>query len=169
MNTENLIALVKAKAKDYDRTYERRCLKRIEEAEKVAPINCMRADIRSTKSKTTCDLWASSLVTANATGYGYDRCSTALAKAAKGNPAIDRLLFDAIEGNEEDFTSVLGYGSGHGILPYLEAGVGLDCQFHILNHCGLVGKLLSVKDAYIIILMTPEIWQRDFAIQLKSE
>lgn len=169
MNTEKLISLVKAKADYYGQVYTDECLKRIEAAEKADPINRMRADIHFTKSRTTCDLWASSLETASATGYGYDRGSTALAKAAKGNPAIDRLLFDAIEGNEEDFTSVLGYGSGHGILPCLEAGVGLDCHFRILNRCGLVGKIMSVKGADIIILMTPEAWQQDFAIQLKTE
>ncbi len=169
MNTEKLISLVKAKSEDYGQVYTDECLKRIEAAEKASPLERMRADIHFTKSRTTCELWASSLETASATGYGYDRGSTALAKAAKGNPAIDRLLFDAIEGREEDFKSVLGYGSGHGPLPYLEAGVGLDCHFRIFNRCGLVGKIMSVKGADIIILMTPEAWQQDFAIQLKTE
>lgn len=169
MNAEKLISLVKAKAECYGQVYADECLKRIEAAKKASPLERMRADIHFTKAKTVCELWASSLETASATGYGYDRGSTALAKAAKGNPAIDRLLFDAIEGNEENFTSILGYGSGHGPLPYLEAGVGLDCHFRILNRCGLVGKIMSVKGADIIILMTPEAWQQDFAIQLKTE
>lgn len=169
MNAKKLKELVLAKADYYGQVYTDECLKRIEAAEKASPLECMRADIHFTKAKTVCELWASSLETADATGYGYDRSSAALAKAAKGNPAIDRLLFDAIEGNEEDFTSILGYGSGHGPLPYLEAGVGLDCHFRILNRCGLVGKIMSVKGANIIILMTPEMWQRDFAIQLKTK
>ena len=167
MNVKKLKELVLAS--DDDKAYKDACLKRIEAAEKVEPLSRLRADIHFTKAKTTCDLWASSLVSASATGYGYDRGSTALAKAAKDNPAIDRLLFDAIEGNEENFASVLGYGSGYGPLPYLKAGVGLDCLFRIFNRCGLVGKIMSVKGADIIILMTPEMWQQDFAIQLKTE
>lgn len=169
MNTEKLKALVLAKTNDYGKVYIKECIQRIEAAEKAEPLSCLRADIAYTKSRATCDLWAPSLESASASGYGYDRGSAAFAKAAKGNPAIDRLLFDCIEGHEDAYKNVLGYGSGYGPLPYLEAGVGLDCQFRILNRCGLVGKIMPVKGADIIILMTPEMWQQDFAIQLKTK
>lgn len=89
-------------------------------------------------------------------------------KPQKKSPEIDRLLFDTIEGHEDSYKNILGYGCGYGPLPYLEGGVGLTCLFRIFNRCGLVGKHLANDKTDTLILMTPDEWKDDFAYQIRS-
>lgn len=170
MNTEKLIALVRAQENFTGAVFAKSAIKRIEAAEKVAPATYIHAEISYTKAKAKCELWTSSDYEKGfAAGYGYDRASAALAEAARKCPSIDRLLFDAIEGKEEDYKNFLGYGCGYGPLPSLMGAVGLTCLFRIFNRCGLVGSHTSTEKTDSLTLMTPEKWQEKFAIQLKSE
>lgn len=167
MNTEKLKAIL-AKS-DYDKAYKSDCLKRIEAAEKAEPASYVRADLTFTRARATCNLWTKhGYHKGYAGGYGYDRASAALAEAAKKSPEIDRLLFDTIEGHEDSYKNILGYGCGYGPLPYLEGGVGLTCLFRIFNRCGLVGKHLANAKSDTLILMTPDEWKDDFAYQIRS-
>ena len=170
MNTEKLIALVKAREEYTGKTYARAAIKRIKAAEKVEPASYIHAEITYTKAKAKCDLLTSSdFGKGFAGGYGYDRFSTALAEAARKCPSIDRLLFDAIEGHEENFEEFLGYGCGNGPLPSLMGGVGLTCLFRIFNRCGLVGSHTATGNTDTLTLMLPKAWQEKFALQLKSK
>lgn len=170
MNTEKLISLVKAQENFTGAVFAKASIKRIEAAEKVAPATYIYAEITYAKSRVKCELWTSSEhEKGTAGGYGYDRASAAFAEAARKCPSIDRLLFDAIEGHEEKFKDFLGYGCGYGPLPSLMGGVGLSCQFRIFNRCGLVGNHASAEKTSTLTLMTPEMWQEKFALQLKSE
>lgn len=170
MNSEKLISLVKAKADYYGQVYTDKCISRIEAAKKVAPASHIYVEIGYSKVRAKCELWTSSDHEKGfAGGYGYDRGSAALAEAARKCPSIDRLLFDAIEGHEEDFKDFLGYGCGNGPLPSLMGGVGLSCLFRLFNRCGLVGDRSSTEKTDTLILMSPEKWQEKFAIQLRAE
>lgn len=167
MNTEKLIALVKAQ--QTDAAYIKKCIKRIKAAEKAVPAKYIRADLTFTRARATCNLWTKQgYYKGYAGGYGYDRASAALSEAAKKSPEIDRLLFDTIEGHEDAYKNILGYGCGYGPLPYLEGGVGLSCLFRIFNRCGLVGKHIANDKTDTLILMTPDEWKDDFAYQIRS-
>jgi hypothetical protein len=101
-------------------------------------------------------------------GCGYDKSSTATAYALNSNPSILKLLYQQKEtaiikaleeiGSQADIKNglnakILGYGSGYGILPYFEGGVGVSSHEHILNSVGLVLNHVSdtkSTDVYIV-------------------
>lgn len=87
----------------------------------------------------------------HASGCGYDKCSTAVAKALNANPAALRALYTVAEKalaegkaptrheyntNCISWRDVLGYGSGYSVLPYFEGGVGVSCFASIFEECG---------------------------------
>ena len=86
--------------------------------------------------------------TGHASGCGYDKRSAAVAEALNSSNSVLKLLYTYVENalaNGETFDtennvvswrSVLGYGSGYGVLPYFEGGVGVSCFWHILEKCG---------------------------------
>ena len=92
-----------------------------------------------------------------ASGWGYDKESTAVAEALNKNKNILKLLYDYKEkeleaGNEASSEKLLGYGSGYGVLPYFEGGVGINCHIKIFEKLGFKVKQAHGKfsDSYII-------------------
>lgn len=85
-----------------------------------------------------------------ASGYGYDKCSAAVAEALNANPSALRALYVVAEKALAEgkrptapnsascisWRDILGYGSGCGVLPYFEGGVGVSCFASILEKCG---------------------------------
>lgn len=72
-----------------------------------------------------------------ASGCGYDKASTATAGVLNQIlPILKRLYLakdkEAAKANHE----ALGYGSGYGVLPYFEGGVGVSCHVDILKRLG---------------------------------
>lgn len=70
-------------------------------------------------------------------GYGYDKLSTAVAEALNQSPQVLKLLYSKknkkpLDSNRE----LLGYGSGHGILPRFEGGVGIESHRKIFENLG---------------------------------
>lgn len=70
-------------------------------------------------------------------GCGYDKQSTAVAKVLNQIPQFMQLMYvlkskNATVRNHELF----GYGSGYGILPEFEGGVGVSCYDKIFNTIG---------------------------------
>ena len=72
-----------------------------------------------------------------ASGCGYDKESAAIAEALNKNKDILKLLYTAKNKkmtlkkiNNHD---LLGYGSGYGVLPYFEGGVGASSLLHIFR------------------------------------
>lgn len=52
-------------------------------------------------------------------------------------PEIMRALYELKEKHPTaPHRDLFGYGSGYGILPYFEGGVGVSCFESILNKCG---------------------------------
>lgn len=89
-------------------------------------------------------------------GYGYDKESTSISQVLNEYKPLIKMLYsfknEAMEKSENlkiDNHDILGYGSGYGILPYFEAGVGTSCYYKILNTIGL--ELKNINDNLYII------------------
>ena len=89
--------------------------------------------------------------TGHASGCGYDKESAAIAEALNQNPAALRVLYDLAENalsagkspmtcTGYDWRDSIGYGSGYGVLPYFEGGVGSDCFWSIFKSAGYTVK-----------------------------
>ena len=84
-------------------------------------------------------------------GWGYDKLSTAIAEVLNQYQPLMKLMYEYIDNKmfeEGSLTinndKVLGYGSGYGILPYFEYGVGVSSFYKIFDNLGL--KLTQVTD-----------------------
>ena len=75
-----------------------------------------------------------------ASGCGYDKESAAIAEALNKNNDILKLLYVAknkkmtLKNNSN--RDLLGYGSGYGVLPYFEGGVGASSLMNIFRKLG---------------------------------
>lgn len=95
-------------------------------------------------------------------GCGYDKQSTAVARVLNQVPQFRKLMFElknkpknAKLKNRE----VFGYGSGYGILPNFEGGVGVSCYDRIFNSIGYTFQTISsgkTFDVYKISKITPK-------------
>ena len=89
-------------------------------------------------------------------GWGYDKLSSAIAEVLNEYLPLKELLYNYKEkylfenkltqANNHD---VFGYGSGYGILPYFEGGVGVSSYYKIFNSIGL--ELKQIDDTLYII------------------
>ena len=86
-------------------------------------------------------------------GWGYDKLSTAIAEVLNQYNPLIKLMYNYIDDKmfeEGSLTmnnhKVLGYGSGYGILPYFESGVGVNSFYKIFDNLGL--KLTEVTDEF---------------------
>ena len=75
-----------------------------------------------------------------ASGCGYDKESAAIAEALNKNNDILKLLYVAknkkMTLKNNDNHDLLGYGSGYGVLPYFEGGVGASSLMNIFRKLG---------------------------------
>lgn len=75
-----------------------------------------------------------------ASGCGYDKESAAIAEALNKNNDILKLLYTAknkkMTSKKTNNHDILGYGSGHGVLPYFEGGVGVSSLLSIFRKLG---------------------------------
>ena len=93
-----------------------------------------------------------------ASGCGYDKLSTSIASALNGSNAVLKLLYEAEEkrlrnikkGNNQTRRDFIGYGSGYGIMPYFEGGVGFESQYTIFKKLGYNIKITRDKQGDII-------------------
>ena len=86
-------------------------------------------------------------------GWGYDKLSSAISEVLNQYHPLMKLMYDYIDNKmfeEGSLTinnhKVLGYGSGYGILPYFESGVGVESFYTIFDNLGL--KLTQVTDEF---------------------
>jgi hypothetical protein len=72
-----------------------------------------------------------------ASGCGYDKQSTATAGVLNQHQTILKRLYAARDAEMTgENRAVLGYGSGYGLPPYFEGGVGVSCHVKILEKIG---------------------------------
>lgn len=71
-------------------------------------------------------------------GCGYDKGSTAVARALNQSPVFLRALYAYKEENGVNTQNheLFGYGAGYGVLPHLEGGVGVSCYPKIFKTIG---------------------------------
>ena len=89
-----------------------------------------------------------------ASGCGYDKESAAIAEAINQSNSFLKALYQIKDRNPNTVNSELfGYGSGYGILPYLEGGVGVSCYPKIFEALGFIWKRVAsgkTFDAYTV-------------------
>lgn len=81
--------------------------------------------------------------TGTASGCGYDKRTAAWGESLNDNPAMMKILYKAEEKrlskrdkpSRRDF---IGYGSGYGVLPYFEGGVGESSFRRIFENLGFL-------------------------------
>ena len=75
-----------------------------------------------------------------ASGCGYDKESAAIAGALNENNDILKLLYNyknkKMTLKKTNNHDILGYGSGYGVLPYFEGGVGVPSLLNIFKKLG---------------------------------
>ncbi len=88
-------------------------------------------------------------------GCGYDKLSTATAQALNSNKSILKLMY-AQKNNILDKSNheLLGYGSGYGLLPAFEGGVGTSSHIKILDNIGLDMKSITSTKHTDVFLIT---------------
>lgn len=96
------------------------------------------------------------LTEGKASGCGYDKESAAIAQALNQNNDILKLLYIAknkkMTLKNTNNHDLLGYGSGYGVLPYFEGGVGVSSLLNIfrkLNY-NIVEHHTNTSDFYTI-------------------
>lgn len=79
-------------------------------------------------------------------GCGYDKKSTAVAEVLNQVDYFKKLLFEH-KNKRNNFrkknSEVFGYGSGYGILPNIEGGVGVSCYTDIFSKIGFKFEQVS--------------------------
>lgn len=73
-------------------------------------------------------------------GCGYDKESTAIADVLKQCKPFMKLLYtekNKLKNIKMENKEIFGYGSGYGLLPYFEGGVGANCLYKICENIGL--------------------------------
>ena len=89
-------------------------------------------------------------------GWGYDKLSSAISEVLNEYLPLKELLYNykekylfenkLLQANNHE---ILGYGSGYGILPYFEGGVGVSSYYKIFDSIGLEFK--QIDDTLYII------------------
>lgn len=94
----------------------------------------------------------------NISGCGYCKKSTATAQALNSHLPLIKLLYEKKNEALKSYSSpdddqnkinrsILGYGSGYGVLPYFEGGVGVSSHRNIIQGLGLVWEyVISTKN-----------------------
>ncbi len=94
-------------------------------------------------------------------GCGYDKESTAVAMVLNQIPQFIRLMYE-LKNKKSKISNreLLGYGSGYGILPSFEGGVGVSCYDRIFNSIGYKFETISCGknfDVYTVSKVTPKV------------
>jgi len=92
----------------------------------------------------------------SASGCGYDKESAAIAEALNQCNSIKKALYLIKEGSPSlKNNEIFGYGSGYGILPYFEGGVGAECYRSIFEKIGLKWAKVGSGKSYDSYKVTP--------------
>lgn len=90
-------------------------------------------------------------------GCGYDKQSTAVANVLNQVPQFMQLMYsfkDKSKNVNLKNHEVFGYGSGYGVLPSFEGGVGVSCYDRIFNKIGYKFETLSSGKTFDVYKIT---------------
>lgn len=79
-------------------------------------------------------------------GCGYDKESTAISEALNQCNGVLKLLYkqkNKLKNFKQSNANAIGYGTGYGILPQLEGGVGVSCMYKICESIGMQFESIS--------------------------
>lgn len=94
----------------------------------------------------------------SASGCGYDKESAAIAEALNQSASVMKMLYDKKEiCSEKSNHKYLGYGSGYGVLPYFEGGVGVNSHRSVFNNCGYTWETVSSGKTFDVYRITKRI------------
>ena len=100
-------------------------------------INWIRSSMWGYNPRATITTNKGTITEGKASGCGYDKESTSIANALNKNNDILKLLYVAknkkmtLKNNNNH--NLLGYGSGYGVFPYFEGGVGASSLMNIFR------------------------------------
>lgn len=148
LTTKQIKEIIKNKIiKEYEKRKEKE-LKRIETIEQAnEKITVINISIYWVKNSTwgynphaTVTTDQNEITEGKASGCGYDKESTSIAEALNNNNNILKLLYNAknkkMTFKNNNNHDLLGYGSGYGVLPYFEGGVGTSSLINIFRKLG---------------------------------
>ncbi|QGH72880.1 MAG: hypothetical protein [Podoviridae sp. ctrTa16] len=88
-------------------------------------------------------------------GCGYDKLSTAVAKAVNQSPSVLKLLFTkVVENPGKSYEELFGYGVS-GMFPKLSEGVGVSCYNGVFEKLGWIFETVASGKTYDCF----KIWQ----------
>ncbi len=88
-------------------------------------------------------------------GYGYDKQSTAVANCLNQIDEILKMLYTIKNDNiDKENRDLLGYGSGYGLTPSIEGGVGVSCYPYIFSKLGYEFKTIASGKTFDVYTIT---------------
>jgi len=90
-------------------------------------------------------------------GCGYDKQSTAVANCLNQINEVLKPLYvvkDKAMPTDKQNGDILGYGSGYGILPSIEGGVGVSCYPRIFEKIGMKFETVASGKTYDVYTIT---------------
>jgi len=88
-------------------------------------------------------------------GCGFDKCSTAVANVLNQcNPILKSLYVLKDQNPEAVNRELFGYGSGYGVLPNFEGGVGVSCYPSIFDKIGFDFKTIASGKSFDVYTVT---------------
>lgn len=90
-------------------------------------------------------------------GCGYDKCSTAVARVINQVPQFLKLMYelkDKPKNYKRKSHEVFGYGSGYGVLPAFEGGVGVSVYDRIFKSIGYKFETISSGKMFDVYKIT---------------
>jgi hypothetical protein len=89
-------------------------------------------------------------------GCGYDKLSTAVANVLNQCKPLLKALYEFKDANIETKNhDLFGYGSGYGLLPQFEGGVGVSCYNDIFNKIGFEFKSVASGKTFDVFEVKP--------------
>lgn len=91
-------------------------------------------------------------------GCGYDKQSTAVANCLNQIDEILKMLYTIKNDNlDKDNSDIFGYGSGYGLTPSIEGGVGVSCYPTIFAKLGYDFKTIASNKSFDVYTITKNI------------
>jgi len=88
-------------------------------------------------------------------GCGYDKHSTAIAKVLNQSNGLLKAMYKLKNNNmDKSNHDLFGYGSGYGLLPYIEGGVGVSCYPDIMESIGFNFENISSGKSFDVHQIT---------------
>jgi hypothetical protein len=88
-------------------------------------------------------------------GCGYDKQSTAVANCLNQIDEILKMLYTIKNDNlDKENRDIFGYGSGYGITPSIEGGVGVSCYPRIFEKLGYEFKTIASGKTFDVYTIT---------------